>query len=157
MSPQISVNTGLFDGLSPVRQAIKWTSAELLSIGLFGTNLWTLDRNLNFLFTKMHLKVLSAKWQLFCLGLKAMETFGRFFSTQVPHWRTSKSYCLRSCEDTSAWELCPRHGWIITALRIPGDVIIYPWRVAWDMCLQGIADALLQDPRTRNSKIWPWT
>ena len=53
---------GSCNGLSPVRcQAITWTNADLLSIGLLGTNFsesWI--RILSFSFKKKHLKMLSA-------------------------------------------------------------------------------------------------
>ena len=56
------VSTGSDNGLSPLRrQAITWTNAALLSIGLLGTNfneIWI--RILSFSFKKMHLKMPSA-------------------------------------------------------------------------------------------------
>ena len=58
------------NGLSPIlRQAIIWTNALLLSIGLLGTNLSEiLIKRQKFSFTQMHLKILSAKWRPFCPG-----------------------------------------------------------------------------------------
>ena len=55
------------NGLSPGRrQAIIWTIAEILSTGPLGTNLSEiLIKILTFLFKKMNLKVLSAKWRPF--------------------------------------------------------------------------------------------
>ena len=58
------------NGLLPVwRQAITWTNTELCSIGPLGTNfseIWIKLQNCSFI--KMHPKMLSAKWQPFCLG-----------------------------------------------------------------------------------------
>ena len=63
--------TGSDNGLSPGRrQAIIWTNAGILLIGPLGTNFsGNLIEILTFSFTKMRLKVSSAKWRPFCLGL----------------------------------------------------------------------------------------
>ena len=60
------------NGLSPGRrQAIIWTNAGILLIGHLGTNFSEiLIEILTFPFKKMSLKVSSAKWRPFCLGLK---------------------------------------------------------------------------------------
>ena len=62
------------NGLLPERsQAIIWTNAEILLIGSLGTNFSEiLIEILTFLFKKMHLKILSTKWQPFCLGLNVL-------------------------------------------------------------------------------------
>ena len=56
------------NGLSPVqRQAITWTNADLLSIGLLGANfseIWIQIQSSSFM--KRHMKMSSAKWQPFC-------------------------------------------------------------------------------------------
>ena len=59
------------NGLSPGRrQAIIWTNAGILLIGLWGTNFSEILIGIQtFSFTKMHLKMSSAKWRPFCLGL----------------------------------------------------------------------------------------
>ena len=65
--------SGSCNGLSPGRcQAIIWTNAGILLIGLLGTNfsenpIWTQT----FSFKKMHLKM-SAKWRPFCLELNVL-------------------------------------------------------------------------------------
>ena len=66
--------TGLDNGLSPGRrQAIIWTNAGILLIGPIGTNFsGNLTEILTFSFTKMRLKVSSAKWRPFCLGLNVL-------------------------------------------------------------------------------------
>ena len=63
--------TGPDNGLSPGRrQAIIWNNAGILSIGLLGTNFSEILIEIQiFSFKKMRLKVSSAKWRPFCLGL----------------------------------------------------------------------------------------
>ena len=62
------------NGLSPGRrQAIIWTSAGILLIGPLGTNVSEiLVEIITVSFTKMRLKVSSAKWRPCCLGLNAL-------------------------------------------------------------------------------------
>ena len=66
--------TGSENGLSPGRrQAIIWTNAGILLIGPLGTNFCgNLIEILAFSFKKMRLKVSSAKWRPFCLGLNVL-------------------------------------------------------------------------------------
>ena len=68
---------GSDNGLSPCRrQAIIWTNAGILLIGPLGTNFSeNLIEILTFSFTKMRLKVLSAKWRPFCLGLNVLKCY----------------------------------------------------------------------------------
>ena len=68
---------GSDNGLSPDRrQAIIWTNAGLLLIGPLGTNFSEiLIEILTFSFKKMRLKVSSAKWRLFGLGLNELTLF----------------------------------------------------------------------------------
>ena len=65
---------GSDNGLSPGRhQTIIWTNAGILLIGPLGTNFSEiLIKILIFSFKKMRLKVSSAKWRLFCLGLSVL-------------------------------------------------------------------------------------
>ena len=67
---------GSDNGLSPDRrQAIIWTNAGILLIGPLGTNFSEiLIEILTFSFTKMCLKVSSAKRRPFCLGLNVLTT-----------------------------------------------------------------------------------
>ena len=59
------------NGLSPGRrQAIIWTNARILLIVPWGTNFSEILLGIQtFSFKKMHLKMSSAKWRPFCLGL----------------------------------------------------------------------------------------
>ena len=65
---------GSNNGLSPgQRQAIIWTNAGILLIGSLGTNFSEISTKIRtFSFKKMHLKMLSGKWQPFCLGLNVL-------------------------------------------------------------------------------------
>ena len=64
------VSIGSDNGLSPIRrQAIIWTNAGVLSIEPLGINFnEILIKIQHFSFTKMHLKISSAKWKPFCSG-----------------------------------------------------------------------------------------
>ena len=66
--------TGSDNGLSPGRrQAIIWTNAGILLFGPLGANFSeNLIEILTFSFTKVRLKVSSAKWRPFCLGLNVL-------------------------------------------------------------------------------------
>ena len=66
----ISSDYGLWPGR---RQAIIWTNAGILLIGPLGTNFSEiLIERLTISFEKMRLKVSSAKWWPFCLGLTVL-------------------------------------------------------------------------------------
>ena len=62
---------GSDNGLSPGRhQAIIWTNSGILLIGTLGTKFSEILGEIHiFSFKKMHLKMSSAKWRPFCLGL----------------------------------------------------------------------------------------
>ena len=62
------------NGLSPGRrQAIIWTNAGILFIGPWGTNFSEILIGIHtFSFKKIHLKMSSAKWSPFCLGLNVL-------------------------------------------------------------------------------------
>ena len=65
---------GSDNGLSPGRrQAIIWTNAGILLIGTLRTNFSEILIEIRiFSFKKMGLKVSSAKWRSFCLGLNVL-------------------------------------------------------------------------------------
>ena len=68
---------GSDNGLSPGRrQAIIWTNAGILLIRPLGTNLSEVLIGVQtFSFKKMELKMSSAKWRPFCLGLNELNAF----------------------------------------------------------------------------------
>ena len=65
---------GSDNGLSPGRrQAIIWTNDGIVLIRTLGTNFSEILIEIHsFSFKKMHLKMSSAKWRLFCLGLNEL-------------------------------------------------------------------------------------
>ena len=65
---------GSDNGLSPARrQAIIWTNAGILLNGPLGANFSEILIGIQtFSFTKMHLKMSSAKWRPFCLGFNVL-------------------------------------------------------------------------------------
>ena len=66
----IGSDNGLSSGR---RQAIIWTNAGILLIGPLGTNFNEILIEIHaFSFKKMHLKMSSAKWRPFCLGLNVL-------------------------------------------------------------------------------------
>ena len=72
ISKIIIIDSG--NGLSPVWcLAIIWSNAGILLIGALGTNFNEILFEIRkFSFKKMHLKMSSVKWQLFCLGLNVL-------------------------------------------------------------------------------------
>ena len=85
------------NGLSPGRrQAIIWTNAGIWLMGPLGTNFSEILIEIHtFSFKKMYLKMSSAKWRLFCLGLNVL-------MTAVPRGVLSPRYeaiklCVRCC------------------------------------------------------------
>ena len=76
---------GSDNGLSPNRrQAIIWTNAGKLLIGPLGTNFSEMLIEIyRVSFKKMHLKMSSAKWRPFCLGLNVLRYSRRNRSISV--------------------------------------------------------------------------
>ena len=103
--------TGSDNGLSPGRrQAIIWTNAGILLIGPLGTNFnENLIEILTFSFTKMRLKVSSAKWRPFCLGLNVIMALSgcEKHHTTIIHWARNdadKIGCTMSCQNAN-WKV----------------------------------------------------
>ena len=73
---------GSDNGLSPGRrQAIIWTNAGILLIRPWGTNFSEILIGIQaFSFKKKHLKMSSAKWRPFCLGLNVLKLYARWRS-----------------------------------------------------------------------------
>ena len=76
--------------LSPGRrQAIIWTNAGILLIGPLGTNVSEILIKIHtFSLKKMHLKMLSGKWQPFCLCLNMLsdgKPLPELMATQTPY------------------------------------------------------------------------
>ena len=121
----IGPDNGLLPGR---RQAIIWTNAGILLIGPWGTNFSEILRSIHtFSFMKIHLKISSAKWRPFCLGLnvimvsrcRGMLVTRRFRhaagilvhfpvepgAAQADFSRDQRSYCLHAliCPKYSLW------------------------------------------------------
>ena len=78
---------GSDNGLSPGRrQAIFWTNVGILLIGPLGINFNEILIEINtFSFKKMYLKISSAKWRLFRLGLNVLR-MSSHTKTHIGHW-----------------------------------------------------------------------
>ena len=88
------------NGLSPGRrQAIIWTNAGILLIGSLGTNFSEILLGIQtFWFKKMHLKMSSAKWRPFCLGLNVLIHVSKM--TPLTSWYAARSLdYVRFAED----------------------------------------------------------
>ena len=85
---------GSDNGLAPRRhQTIIWTNDGMLFIGPLGTNFSEIFiRIQTFSFKKMHLKMSSAKWLPFCLGLNVLNNLKStlplqpFFRIRYVYW-----------------------------------------------------------------------
>ena len=81
------------NGLVPTMwQDIIWTNGGILLIGPLGTNFSEILKGIQtFSYMKMHLKMSSAKWRPFCLGLNVLTTLLKYLREQVcfflPHSR----------------------------------------------------------------------
>ena len=97
------------NGLSPGRrQAIIWINAGILLIGSLGTKFSEIYiENLTFSFRKIRLKVSSAKWRPFCLGLNVL-------SNSQPRWR-----CNDICDTSKERPPSPQRLWNITHRNAP--------------------------------------
>ena len=91
------------NGLSPGRrQAIIWTNAGILLIGPWGTNFSEILIGIQiFSFKKIHLKITSAKWRLFCLGLNVL----RISSCAVAISIVLRGFIWYMCSYPSSWSL----------------------------------------------------
>ena len=95
---------GADNGLSPGRrQATIGTSAGIMLIGSLGTNFnEILIEILTFSFKKMRLKVSSAKWWRFCLGLNVLRIASQKIIETLFILETPRKSSLRLCgEQTS--------------------------------------------------------
>ena len=86
---------GSDNGLSPWwRQAIIWTNDGILLIRTLGTNFSEILSEIHsFSFKKMHLKMSSAKWRLFCLGLNELTVENLLFVYFSRYMDLSLNYC----------------------------------------------------------------
>ena len=102
---------GSDNGLSPGRrQAIVWTNAGILLIGPLATNFNEILIEIHtFSFKKMHSKISSGKWRLFCLGLNVLN---------ITRWLSgiSVNQCSTCNCNQEIWYSCP---WTSTIFHSP--------------------------------------
>ena len=103
------------NGLSPGRrQAIIWTNAGILLIGPLGTNFNEILIAIHtFSFKKMHLKMSSAKWRPFCLGLNELMCLGASLVRRSWYWFCYKwgnrQTSMNNWECLTNWSLSFKH------------------------------------------------
>ena len=110
---------GSDNGLSPGwRQAIIWNNAGILLIRHLGTNFnEILIKILTFSFIKMRLKVSSAKWRPFCIGLNVLIVY--IYTFVQAHVMLGRQYVSKGvcrcwhCRVSTAWP------WRMGADRLP--------------------------------------
>ena len=108
---------GSDNGLLPGRhQAIILTNAGILLIGPLGTNVSGISIEIQtFWFKKMHLKVSSVKWWLFCLDLNVLNALQGTSSHKAEHqW-----LCIK--EVSAVWWLMQLH-YVSTDAGLPGNL-----------------------------------
>ena len=123
---------GSDNGLSPGRrQAIIWTNAGILLIGPLGTNFSEISINiLTFSFTKMRLKVSSAKWRPFCLGLNVLSEYEDLLLVSI----------------ISSFFLASQLSWFTLAIRsFPMRQISGPWDYITKTHVRGFFDTDLHE------------
>ena len=116
-------------------QAIIWTNAGILLIGPLGMNFSeTLIEINTFLIEKMHLKMSSAKYRRFRLGLNGLTRSMRQYGVPLPKWGNGRIF-FGNDEYISCWNkiLKLTHCSIVTPC---GDIDLgqhWPrkWLVAW--------------------------
>ena len=96
---------GSDNGLSPGQcQAIIWTSARILLIGPLGINFsGILIRIQTFSYTKIHLKMPSAKWRPFCLGLNVLTRMRGYLDNSPTSGHQVSDYTSYSCFVVRHW------------------------------------------------------
>ena len=102
--PSVNYATiGSDNGLSPGQcQVIIWTNAGILLIGPLGTNFGEILIEIHtFSFKKMHLKISSAKWRPFCLGLNVLTYLQKSSNDENPEdWeqaeKTQRTHDIKS-------------------------------------------------------------
>ena len=86
----IGSDNGLSSGW---RQVINWSNAGTLLVGRYGTNpSEILIQLLAFSFKKMRLKVSTAKWRLFCLGINVLKGRDYHLPFFHQHWFYSNGF-----------------------------------------------------------------
>ena len=106
---------GSDDGFAPGRcQAIIWTNAEILLIGPLGTSFSPILISIQtFPHKKMHLKVSSAKWRPFCLGVNVLALTPAQNDQHPTNWHSTAQVhpykCIWRC---TGIRVCVTH-WVV--------------------------------------------
>ena len=110
---------GSDNGLSPGRrQAIIWTNVGILLIAPLGTNFSEILSEIHSLsFRKMHLKMSSAKWRPFCLGLNVL-------NKSISSWNLSMLY--KWTRPPEAWVMAPHLTKIYIGLTVGQFMTCHP-------------------------------
>ena len=96
------------NGLSPgLRQAIIWTNAGILLIEPLGTNFIEILIGIQtFSFTKMRMKMSSAKWRPFCLGLNVLTHYFRWLNAKEANPQCTEAASLVSFALSHPFVIC---------------------------------------------------
>ena len=99
---------GSDNGLSPdQRQAIIWTNAGILLIEPLGTNFSEILIGIQtFSFTKMRMKMSSAKWRPFCLGLNVLTHYFRWLNAKEANPQCTEAASLVSFALSHPFIIC---------------------------------------------------
>ena len=99
---------GSDNGLSPGRrQTIIWTNAGILLIGPLGTNFIQILVGIQtFSFKKMHLKMSSAKWRPFCLGLNVLSVASNYCALFVCDKIHKINHIMNYAQCNSKFKMC---------------------------------------------------
>ena len=148
---------GWYNGLSPDRrQAIIWTNVGILLMGPLGTNFSDILTGIQtFSFKKMLLKMSSAKWRPFCLGLNVLMghwihkcmsisqltiTMSKVNSASSHTFKLSISFATRSAKIAQNRYLWPN---ITTAIQNDTSIVklVRPPRAVLFRKVQNLADS----------------
>ena len=121
-------------GLSPDRrQAIIWTNAGILLIRTLGTNFSEILSEIHaFSFKKMHLKMSSAKWRLFRLGLNELRVVyfymrrvgPSFLSPCVDWWKGDVTWRIIICGQIWSHSVLQVWVWKCGLYRVMSSLLI---------------------------------
>ena len=137
------------NGLSPGRhQAIIWTNARVLLIGPLGTNFSEILIEIQtFSFRKNPLKVSSAKWRPFCLGLNELNGYLR-----CPSWFKRPSHHFIMWDTVQSWELHdgPKNSLLIACL------VLNVWQWSQYLLLNILTGLMLKQEQPQRIMSMPW-
>ena len=115
---------GSVNGLSPARrQAITWTNGGILLIRPLGTNFSEILIEIStFSFKKMRLKISSAKWRPFCLGLNVLSQGSLMDSPHKDQWCGALAFSF-----VLDWVSCWTNSHVASDLRCHYAHLLWLW------------------------------